>query len=410
MVITKDLSRLGRDYIETGKYLEKFFPEHHIRYIAVTDNIDTLLDYNNDIVPFKSILNDMYAKDISKKIRAALKTKQLEGKFLGGRPPFGYKRDEKDKNHFLIDENSVVVQKIFRLAKMGHSPYDIAKVLTNEKVPTPSQYYHAYWKKESFYQGIWNPTTIKSILKNPMYTGSMVCHKRSKINYKIQKNVYHKREDWIVVPNMHQPIISKRDFDLVQNLLIKKVRAYKRKVYLLDGLLYCGECGHRITIQNPTKGHKNSYTICNYYRSHLPAKLCTPHCMNYQLIEQAVLSLLKQHIQYLSIDCIYEKILSTRKKDFFVPQTSVDLLDKLYLEKLENKITEEQYERLKEKIELEQAKFSKLKSSSLFPSKGDILQYMESFLIRENIIKMIQKIEIFQDKQIQIYLSYSIPK
>ena len=142
------MSRLGRDYIGTGNLIEKYFPEHNVRYIAVTDNIDTCLDNsNNDIAPFKAIMNDMYAKDISKKIKSSLRAKQKEGKFVGGRTPFGYDQDLNDKNHLVInEEQALVVKRIFDMCLEGLSFFKIAKQLTNEGIKTPAQYYSFEWK------------------------------------------------------------------------------------------------------------------------------------------------------------------------------------------------------------------------------------------------------------------------
>ena len=143
MVITKDMSRLGRDYIGTGNLIEKYFPEHKVRYIAVTDNIDTYLDSsNNDIAPFKAIMNDMYAKDISKKIKTSLKAKRKEGKWVGSRTPFGYIIDPNDKNHLIIQEEQAnIVRRIYNMCLEGLSFYKIARKLTNERVKTPAEYY-----------------------------------------------------------------------------------------------------------------------------------------------------------------------------------------------------------------------------------------------------------------------------
>ena len=148
MVITKDLSRLGRDYIGTGEFVEKYFPEHNVRYVAVVDNIDTLIDgSNNDIAPFKAVMNAMYAKDISKKIRSSLRAKQKEGKFVGSRCPFGYMKDKNNKNHLVINEEQAgVVRRIFDMSLSGLSFYKTAIILTEEKVKTPAQYYSFEWK------------------------------------------------------------------------------------------------------------------------------------------------------------------------------------------------------------------------------------------------------------------------
>ena len=215
MVITKDMSRLGRDYIGTGNLIEKYFPEHNVRYIAVTDNIDTFLDSsNNDIAPFKAIMNDMYAKDISKKIKSSLKAKMKEGKWVGGRCPFGYNQDKNDKNHLVINkEQADIVKRIFNMCLEGLSFYKIAKKLTNEKVKTPAEYYNFEWKSHyNLRYGEWHSKTIRDILTNRMYIGDLVQNKRSKVNYKVKKIVKNNTNDYIIVENTHEAIIDREIF------------------------------------------------------------------------------------------------------------------------------------------------------------------------------------------------------
>ena len=179
MVITKDMWSLGRDYIGTGNLIEKYFPEHNVRYIAVTDNIDTFLDNsNNDIAPFKAILNDMYAKDLSKKIRTALHTMQCEGKWVGGCQPFGYKVDPNDKNHLVIDEvEASIVKRIFDMFASGIRINKIRDTFNNENIPTFSTTRNRNFTRNgnngNIY-GYWCNTTIKKILQNRLYTGDMI--------------------------------------------------------------------------------------------------------------------------------------------------------------------------------------------------------------------------------------------
>ena len=312
MVITKDMSRLGRDYIGTGNLIEKYFPEHNIRYIAVTDNIDTFLDStNNDIAPFKAIMNDMYAKDISKKIRSSLRTKQKEGKYVGGRPPFGYDTDPQDKNHLIINEEQAsVVKRIFEMSLSGLSYYKIALTLTNEKVKTPSEYYSFKWKNNyNLNYGIWNSKTIKDILTNRMYIGDLVQNKRKKINYKVKKIIKNNPEDYIIVENTHEDIIDEHLFYEVQKRLHKNVgRIEKKENHLLDGLLYCGECGNRIGITPRRKKDGKSYTICNYYRAYMKYKVCTTHSNNYDKLEKVIIDSLKEEcLKYIDENKIKEK-------------------------------------------------------------------------------------------------------
>lgn len=204
IILTKDLSRLGRDYIKTGYYLEQYFPSKKVRYIAVNDGIDTLFDTPaNDMAPFRAVFNDMYAKDISKKVRSALDTKKREGKFIGALAPYGYKKHPFDHNLLIVDnEKAEIVKNIFKMRIQGLSYSEISRTLTAKGIPSPSS------KSEK-----WNDVTVKRIIKNPLYSGHLVQSRTKKINYKVKKRMYLPPCDWIIVKNTHEAIISEEIFE-----------------------------------------------------------------------------------------------------------------------------------------------------------------------------------------------------
>lgn len=439
MVITKDMSRLGRDYIETGNLIERYFPQKGIRYIAVTDNIDTFLDNsNNDIAPFKAIMNDMYAKDISKKIRTSLRAKQKEGKFVGGRAPFGYMKDPNNKNHLIINkEQAQIVKRIFEMALLGKTYFCIAKELTNEGIKTPAQYYDFKWKNNyNFNYGMWHSKSIDDILKNRIYTGDLVQNKRTKVNYKVKKIVRNKPEDYVVVPNTHEAIISKEIFEKVQKILPKNVgRKEKLENHLFDGLLYCGDCNHRISIKARRKKDNKCYTICNYYRTYMKKRLCTIHSNNYDKLEQVLLENIKKTCKkYIDKDKIKLETLSKIKVDGKSSYVQIinnlkneikrinDNLDNIYIDKLNKIVTDEQFSRVKTKLENElNIKKQKLidyenelnDNINLETKNKTIVKYIEEFLImknptRELILCLVDKIEIFEDKRINIYFTFKV--
>lgn len=439
MVITKDMSRLGRDYIGTGNLIEKYFPEHNVRYIAVTDNIDTFLDSsNNDIAPFKAIMNDMYAKDISKKIKSSLKAKMKEGKWVGGRTPFGYDQDKDNKNHLVVNEEQAsVVKRIFDMCLEGLSFFKIAKQLTNEGVKTPAQYYNFEWKSNyNLKYGEWHSKTIRDILTNRMYIGDMVQNRRSKINYKVKKIIKNNPKDYIIVENTHEAIIDKETFYEVQKRIPKnKGRNEKKEIYLLDGLLYCGDCGHRISIQSRRKKDNRCYTICNYYRTYMKKKLCTTHSNNYDELEEAIIkSLTEMCLNYINKDKIKNSALNNLKDDDKVNNKKEleilgndikqinNNLDTIYIDKLNNKITEEQFERVKAKLEnelnIKEKGYNELNNDIRDnideESKNKMInEYINKFLsikepTRELIINLIDKIEIFEDKTINIKVAFNV--
>lgn len=440
MVVTKDMSRLGRDYIETGNYLEKYFPTKGVRYVAVTDDIDTAVNSsNNDMAPFKAVFNDMYAKDISKKIRTALRTKQEQGLWVGGCPPLGYMADPENKNHLVPDpEEDWIVKKIFDLALNGNTIYQIRTILTNEGVPTRAMIKGKVNNRLSHAttstNGIWSTKTVKNILTNQLYTGDMIQNRRTKINYKIKKTVWNDKEDWIIVENKHEALVSKENFEVIQNMLPKNsIRPTKKNYRLLDGLLYCHECNHKIGICNPRKSDGRTYIVCNYYRMNSKYNVCTSHSFNYDNLEDAIITTirklaekflnkidLERQSEKLKFESPKEKI----KNDLFKLQTkhenTLQNLDKIYMDKIEEKITEEMYNRVynKMKIEIDNIKVEienlqkKLNSTEENIKKFDCEKYLEDFISMKNItrdmlLKLIDKIYVHSDKQIDINFNFN---
>ena len=435
MVITKDLSRLGRDYIETGKYIEKYFPMHNVRYVSLLDGIDTSIDdSNNDIAPFKAVINDMYSKDNSKKIRTALHTKQLKGKWVGSCPPLGYMIDSNDKNHLIInDEEATIVKKIFSLANEGNSFYQIRNVLISENIPTASIIRKMHSNTYLANQGIWSTKTIKNILTNQLYVGDMVQNRRQRVNYKIRKIIKNDKSRWIIVNNTHEAIIDRKIFNITQKLLYNcKVRPRKESYRLFDGILYCYDCKGKISICAPRKTDKKTYIVCNKYRMYSKMKLCTSHSNNYDLLEEEILFKIKEiflkHINQKIINNlknIYLKSKTTDKEvltaDMINEKINVkkDLMEKMYIEKLENKITQELYNRISFKLNTELKKLDEEKINlilSVTNDKKDIIddsnvkikEFINFLNIkRDTILKIVKKIEIHNNKEIDIFFNFS---
>lgn len=412
MVVTKDLSRLSRDYIGTGEYIEKWFPAHGVRYVALTDMVDTLEDSsNNDIAPFKAILNDMYAKDLSKKIRTALHTMQREGLWVGGCPPFGYKIDPDNKNHLIINEiEAPIVKRIFSLFLSGYNINKIKDKFNQENVPT----FMKTRNKDKY--SYWNYATIKKILSNQLYTGDMVQNRRNRVSYKYRRIISLPKEKWIIKENTHTPIITKEVFNQVQNLLPKQnTRKDKRNTYLLDGLLKCGECHHNIGIRN---NKNNLTTICNYYRTkNKDNTLCTSHTFNYYNIESNIINIIKDNIAKLNKDAIINKC-NINNNTNIIKKLEIELdnlyssLDNMYLDKLNNNITNEMYQRLYNKIneDINNKKkiISNLKEQESRGSKESIIDNYLNNISRELILKLIKYIYIHEDGNIDIYFNFKM--
>lgn len=249
-VITKDLSRLGRNYVTCGYYVDEYFLLKKVRYIAVLDQVDTFLNnVGNEMIPFKSVFNDMTSRDNSKKIRSILRNKKEDGKFIGSEPSFGYMRDPEDKGHLLPNpDTAFIVKKIFEMANNGVSVSDIASYLNDCKYPTPSLYKKKEGSKQKF-NPIWTVSSVKKILKNQMYTGDMVQNVQTKLSYKSQKKVALNKEAWIIVENTHEPLASKEVFNKVQSNVKRKQKTQTdREKRLFENLIYCLECGNTLTV------------------------------------------------------------------------------------------------------------------------------------------------------------------
>lgn len=287
-VITKDLSRLGRDYIQSGYYLEQYFPSKKVRYISILDNIDTFLDSaNNDIAPFKALFNDMTSKDTSKKIRSILKDKKRQGLFLGSEAAYGYMKDPNNK-HYLIPnpDTAPIVRKIFDYALAGLSIANIATILNNDKVKTP----HAYKNRKPTNKRIniyyWTNSSVNKILKNRVYTGDLVQNVQSKLNYKSKKKIKLAEKDWIIVENTHEAIITKEEFEVIQNSSKKKRKTItKRNKLLFENLVFCSECGGALSANYNKR--QNSWSLnCNKYTRSPRLRLCDPHFIPYKNLKK----------------------------------------------------------------------------------------------------------------------------
>ena len=229
-VIVKDLSRIGRNYIDTGQYLERFFPQHHVRFIAINDNIDTFNQRYDISVPIRNIVNAQYAEDISKKVISSIRTKQREGKFIGSFASYGYKKDENDKNKLVIDEPAAeVVRRIYGMFRGGYGFQTIARILTDEGIPCPSEYKrlngeHYYNATKLPATSYWTYSTVRNILKKQIYSGDMVQHKANMSRYHYgERNV--PESDWLIVEGTHPAIIEKKVWEETQTLIGKRYKA-----------------------------------------------------------------------------------------------------------------------------------------------------------------------------------------
>lgn len=434
LVITKDLSRLGRDYIETGMYVEKIFPSKNIRYIAVNDNVDTFdkRNSNNDMTPFKAVINDMYAKDTSNKVRSTILTKAINGECIKAFLPYGYKKDISNKNKILVDENVAKnVKTIFDLYKSGYSKTEIAKKLNELDIETPLKYKQAntnYYNPNSNATYKWNSTVINKILRNQIYVGDLVQMQYTKVNYKIEKIVKVAKDEQVVIQNNHEAIIDRNTFNTVQEMLDRKTNEWNysnRKKHILTGIVFC-KCGSRVTYN---KNHgKISRCICSSYKKYGNKFCANIHLKEAELIDIVASSLKKNIKDYLNFkDLKYPtlQIKDNTKQELAKLSKKKEELNKtissLYEDKIEGTISIEtfkvlisKYEKQQKQLDSEIAMFSKTKENEQEFNPKELEETMAKLLefdtINEEnkslVFKLIDKI-IIDDNKINISYKFN---
>lgn len=303
MVITKDLSRFGRNEGQQLRYLDYFY-DKGVRYVAILDNVDTADEYNtsNEMIPIQCFFNEKHVRDTSKKMKASVYSKRSQGNFLGKTAPFGYKKDPNNKYKLIIDEEtSQIVKKIFNLFVSGKGICEISRILTDEKIPIPTEYKGLNAGQKSTAYGIWNSRTISDMLTLPTYAGDLTQGRSKKPSYKSKKRVRVKREDWIICENKCPAIIDRETFNLAQDIYNRNKNQGKNTLdILLKGFVYCKECGHIIGFRLQKANTKKKgvvtrcYGNCNYWAKYKKYNLCTPHSTKYYELEDLVLSEIKK--------------------------------------------------------------------------------------------------------------------
>lgn len=438
MVITKDLSRLGRDYIMTGHYMEKYFPEHRVRYISLLDGIDTGVDSTaNDITPFRAIMNDMYAKDISKKIKSVKRDKQRRGEFIGGKPSYGYRMHPTQKNRLVVDEAAAsVVRRIFSLAREGVSCRQIAVMLNEEGIPAPAVYAGLGAARRGAYSGLWSGERVSFMLKNETYIGSMVQGRSAKISYKTKKCLHREAKDWIVVENTHEPIINRETYDAVQRLIESRRHTRARTYdFILKGLIVCHECGYPLAVLNRKNANNEDclYFVCRTYQRFTGAGVCSCHSIKEQTVTKAVISCLyKACKEYLSA----ELLLPLAKQAIAEAQTLADKrserealslrvsrliehMDSMYMDRLNGMLSEDAFTRLYRRANEEREALERRLAAMPPPDEraatelwdGLAMELVKSFIenpfeSKELLLMLIEKVELNKDKKVIVHCRF----
>ena len=371
-VIVKDMSRFGRDYIMVGYYTEIYFSNLDIRFIAINDNVDSNIQTENDLTPFKNVFNEWYARDTSKKIRAVFKAKGNSGKHLTTNPPFGYKKDPNDKDKWIIDdEAAATVRRIFQMYVDGYRISEIGHKLTKEKVETPILYYMNRGIKtnaRSEYPEIWDLMSIKYILSQTAYAGHTVNFQTAVKSYKTKKQVNLPRNQWVIFRNTQEAIIDEKTFETVQQMRkAKRARTKYNEPNMFSGLLYCADCGNHLTIQRVARNRKMDNFSCATYRKKKKG-LCSCHRILVSDLETIVKEDLQKVCEYVFLHEkeFTDEYLSGSKKETvkFQSKTKAELkrlserqeeigkiIRKLYEDNVNDRITDERFDFLAKSYE-----------------------------------------------------------
>lgn len=445
-VIVKDLSRLGRNYVKVGEYLEHTFPLLNVRFIALSERIDSVADPRSAdslIVPFRNILNDEYAHDISNKVRASLDLKRRQGKFIGSFASYGYRKDPNDHSRLLIDEPAAaVVRDIFNWFIGGTSVLGIAKKLNAMGIPNPSAYKRQQGMNyrhpaSGTLDGLWPDSSVRRILRNPLYTGTMVQGKNRTKSYKLHISEAVPEDEWITVAQTHEAIIPIELFAKAQSLFARDTRTAptQPQVYLFSGFLRCADCGkamNRKTISQPYRNYY--YYICSTFKKQ-HSGACTKHTIRSDRLEQAVLETLRSQIALaVEMDELIAEInrsgarsrsadhLQTERTQLETERERIEQMKlSLYPDWKAGDISREEYHRLKEQFEQQQARLDTRLASlqtrideaqnGVDETNSFLSQFVKyrnlQTLTREAVVELIDMIYVHEGGKITIKFKFS---
>ena len=441
-VIVKDLSRLGRDHVMTGYYIETFFPENNIRFISILESYDSFKNQaSNDSSTFIIACNDYYSKQNSIKIRNVLNEKRKNGKFVGSLPCFGYMRDPLDKGHLIPNpDTSLIVKKIFKWRADGIGPTEIANRLNKANVITPSGYKKTNYSSRLIDRDNWNISTVKKILCNRIYTGDLVQHTQTKVNYKSKKKITLDEKLWIIVENTHEALVDKETFEYVNNLRKRNTRNYeiktKREKRLLEGKLFCKECKNRLTVLYRKK--QNYWSVnCNRYSRDPVRGRCYSHFYPYNYLEEQVLEQINKSISKLIKELDIKELNDEVVKNIHKETTNIDKIVKelqiekekitsrlktLYNDRCDGVISADTYKELAGESEqklkqinenIENQNIKKYKMKNKVNTLPDYTKKIKKLLDlskpkKELIDTLVDRIVIDKDRNITIYFKYDI--
>ena len=448
-IVVKDLSRFGRNYKETGNYLERIFPFLGVRFIAVNDNFDTLTAERTQdgyIVPLKNLINEVYSKDISKKIDAALSVKQRNGEFIGAWAPYGYRKDPDDKHHLVINEETApTVRQIFKWRSEGVSVVQISRRLNDAGILSPSAYLYATGEvKTEKYKGVpWHTQILKSILAHPVYIGHMVQGRKKQSFYEGKRQTYVDEANWIIVRNTHEPIIDGETFEKVQQIAKQRKSEYHERLgkfahlehseNILQGLVWCPNCNRpMVRYKNVSHGSKLWYTYICPGHADDPAR-CPFVSIREDELNEVLFTAIQSQIQLVAdLEDVVKQLnaepeFRRQRSDAAAKleaarrtlKRSQSLYDSLYQNYVEQLMTEQEYVTLKARYKAEAEEAERLiavleqeqHESKVYTAENRFLTEFRSFMGTDTLTKemasaLIERIYVDAEKNIDIRLRY----
>lgn len=448
-IVVKDLSRFGRNYKETGNYLERIFPFLGVRFIAVNDSFDTLIAERTQdgyIVPLKNLINEVYSKDISKKIDAALSVKQRNGEFIGAWAPYGYRKDPDDKHHLVVNEETApTVRQIFKWRSEGVSVVQIGRRLNDAGILSPSAYlYETGEVKTEKYKGVpWHTQILKSILAHPVYIGHMVQGRKKQSFYEGKRQTYVDEANWIIVRNTHEPIIDEETFEAVQKIARQRKKEYNERLgkfshleqteNILQGLVWCPCCKRPLVrYKNVSHGKKLWYTYICPGHADDPAR-CSFVSIREDELNEVLFTAIQSQIQIAAdLEDVVRRLnaepgfrrqrsdaqakLETAKRTL---KRSQSLYDSLYQNYVEQLMTEQEYVTLKARYKAEAEEAERLiavleqeqQESKVYTAENRFLTEFRTFmgadtLTKEMALALVERIYVDAGKNIDIHLRY----
>ena len=415
VVISKDLSRLGRNSAMVGQLLDEYFPENNVRYFSVSEGINTDNIMNFPMVAsITNVVNELYARDISNKIRSALRAKVKSGEYIGSFAPYGYVKDLGNKNKLIVDKKTEhIIKFIFNMAKTGFSPAQIASSLNRQKISTPLAYRQTGSVNSNATSPKWKSGSVLKILKNIVYCGHIAQNKFRKISFKSKNCKRNRKKDWIVVKNMHKPIIDEKSWKEVERLISirtnSKIFGFKN---IFSGVARCADCGKNMSTVNNNKKGSTANLACGKYKA-FGKSSCTNHHIDYDILCQIVLNVIKNIIYeskidtqllYLKIDkslCEFYNINSNISANFKKQQIQ-NKIQKLYNDKYEGNISCENFNFLLKKYELEKNNIQSMANLN-FGQNIDISELIINTInSQKNIEKLNQKLLVAFVEKIEI--------